>query len=162
MILEIFTNPNEILRKPAKEVEAKKITSPKFQGLINNLIQTMRAADGIGIAGPQVGESWQVIIVEKGEHSPLALINPKIISKSFLKTDSEEGCLSIPGVYGIVRRHKAVKVKALDSTGKEVVVKAKGLFASVLQHEIDHLNGILFIDKAKTIFKTEIKKIKPV
>lgn len=109
------------------------------------MIETMVGANGVGIAANQIGLTERVIVADvKG---PTPLINPEIFSHSMLKIDSEEGCLSVPGKWGIVRRWRNVKIKALDKNGKEVRMSLKGLPAIVLQHEIDHLDGILFIDK---------------
>lgn len=151
-MLKIITNPNPILRKKAAGVTNP--LAPDIQKLIPEMIKIMKASDGIGIAAPQVGESIQLIVVNTKD-GPLVLFNPKIISKSFRKEDQEEGCLSVPGVFGIVKRHKKVKVNALDIKGKETKINAQGLFARVLQHEIDHINGILFIDKAARFIKNK-------
>lgn len=153
MKLPIVLDPNPMLRARAKEIPAAEISTPAFQKLVDDMIETMYASNGIGIAGPQVGESRRLIIAEQGEHNPIALVNPVIISKSFGKVNSEEGCLSVPGMYGTVRRYKAVKARALDRNGKPVEIQDDTLFAIILQHEIDHLDGILFIDKAGNIQK---------
>lgn len=151
MIYPIVTEPNPVLRKKAETVRADEIGSEKFQTLIDDMIETMYAASGIGIAAPQIGLSRRIIIAETGEHKPVAFINPEITSKSWGTVTSEEGCLSVPGLYGIVKRHKSVSAKALGRDGKPVLIKNKELLAIILQHEIDHLNGILFVDKAKHI-----------
>ena len=142
----ILKNPNETLRKPSKKVALEDISSARIQTLIDDLMETMRIENGIGIAAPQIGIHEQIIIVDDG-HEPVALINPNIISRSSSMIDFEEGCLSIPGVYGIVQRHKNVEVEALDRKGDSLFIKAEGLLSVVLQHETDHLEGILFIDK---------------
>jgi peptide deformylase len=103
-------------------------------------------ADGIGVAAPQIGVLKRIIIV-KTANGAEAFINPKIISSSIRRVESEEGCLSVPGVYGIVKRHASVKVKAYDKDGKKIKFKTGGLQSIIFQHEIDHLDGILFIDK---------------
>jgi peptide deformylase len=102
--------------------------------------------DGIGIAAPQVGESIRLVIINQKD-KPLIMINPRIITKSIRTEIAEEGCLSVPGVFGMVKRAKKIKATALDASGKQYVLKAEGLLARVIQHEVDHLNGILFIDK---------------
>ncbi len=108
--------------------------------------KTMLRKDGIGLAGPQVNESIRVITINiNGE--AVAFINPKIIKKSWRKNTAEEGCLSIPGVYGKVKRHTNVEVKFLDKNANPQKIKGNKLLARVFQHEIDHLNGVLFIDK---------------
>src|SRR3990167_4258679 len=142
----ILKNPNETLRKPSKKVALEDISSARIQTLIDDLMETMRIENGIGIAAPQIGIHEQIIIVDDG-HEPVALINPNIISRSSSMIDFEEGCLSIPGVYGIVQRHRNVEVEALDRNAHPLLIKADGLLSVVLQHETDHLEGILFIDK---------------
>lgn len=144
----VLTNPDSQLRKISKSVLKEDILLSDTQTLIRDLIDTMQEENGVGIAAPQVGVHKQVIIVETGS-GPQAFINPKITSKSFWKIMGEEGCLSVPGVFGIVRRHKAIKVIALNDKGQEVTIRAEGFLSVVLQHEIDHLNGILFIDKVR-------------
>lgn len=153
MTLKIITDPNPILRK--KTAPIKRPQDSDIQALIPQLIKAMKSDDGIGIAAPQVGKSIQLIVINMKD-GPLVLINPKITSKSILKEVGEEGCLSVPGIFGMVKRHKRVKVGALDKNGEKITVKGNDLLARVLQHEIDHLNGILFIDKL--IKKTKVKK----
>jgi peptide deformylase len=145
MIKVILTEPNKILRTKSAPVSPEKIKTPAFQALISDMLETMKSADGVGLAANQVGVTERLIIATIKEPTPL--INPEILSHSILKTKSEEGCLSVPGRWGFVRRYKTVKIKALDKNGKEVRMSLKGLPAIVLQHEIDHLDGILFIDK---------------
>lgn len=113
----------------------------------------MKLDNGVGIAAPQVSKSIQLIVVNMKDQ-PLVLINPKIILKSIRKELGEEGCLSVPGVFGMVKRSKTVRVKALNQKGGKLFLKAKGMLARVLQHEIDHLLGILFIDKVVRYTKT--------
>ncbi|MBI4133359.1 peptide deformylase [Candidatus Uhrbacteria bacterium] len=133
----------------------EKIATPELQTLIDDMIETMYAANGIGLAGPQIGVSERIIIAETGgrggEHKPLALVNPEILKTSWRKVKSEEGCLSIPGVYGIVVRSRGVRARALDREGKLLTIKNSDLLAIILQHEIDHLNGVLFTDKAEKV-----------
>ena len=142
MLLPIKIYPDKILRKKCKEV--KEITVKERQ-LIKDMFETMYKNNGVGLAAPQVGVLKRIITVAVGQKS-LALINPKIV-----KTDgralSTEGCLSIPGVILNVKRALWVKVKGLDKNGKSTTIKANGLLAFVLQHEIDHLNGILIYDR---------------
>lgn len=144
MKYEIITEGNPILRKKSDTI--KNPMDSDVQEFIPDLVKMMLEEDGIGIAAPQVGKSIQMIIVNQKD-GPLVLINPKVKSKSMRTEIAEEGCLSVPGIFGLVKRSKKAKVEALDRNGKSVTIKAEGLFARVLLHEIDHLNGILFIDK---------------
>lgn len=143
-ILEITKFKNPILRK--KSVDIKEI-SPDIEILIGDMIETLNDSDGVGLAAPQVNRNIRLIIV-KHKDDDLALLNPEIIKKSWKKNDGEEGCLSLPGVNGIVRRHSKVVVKAKNKNFKDVEIVGRGMLARILQHEIDHLDGILFIDKA--------------
>lgn len=149
-MLEILLNPNPLLRLIAQPVETTEILEPNFQAWLEAMIETMLEAKGVGLAAPQVGVSKRVIIVQS-KKGPEIFINPKIISASLRKIESEEGCLSIPGVSGFVKRHSKIKVRALNRHGEKVFLKATAPEAIIFQHEIDHLNGILFIDKARNI-----------
>jgi peptide deformylase len=131
-----------VLREKAKPVT--KINS-NIHKLLDNMKDTMRDADGVGLAAPQIGISKRVVVLDVGE-GLLELINPEIISFSGEATDVE-GCLSLPGVQEEVVRAAEVKVKALDRNGEEVIITGTDLLARALQHEIDHLEGILFIDR---------------
>lgn len=143
---KMLINPNPELRETSVAVAKEDITSPEIKGLICDLKDTMAVENGIGIAAPQIGILKQIIIIGIGEKAQ-AFINPKIVSRSFRKIVSEEGCLSVPGIFGIVKRSRAVKVKAFNEAGEEVVINVQGMPAVVFQHEIDHLAGVLFIDK---------------
>jgi peptide deformylase len=149
-MLPIITEPNPILRQKAQEIEPDKIKSPEIQRLISDMKETVGPAGGIGLATPQIGLSVRLIVINL-ENKLLALINPKIIKFSWRKKVGEEGCLSVPGKFGYVKRSKVVKVMSFNESGEKIEFKAKDLFARVVQHEIDHLNGVLFIDKAKKI-----------
>ncbi|KKM12934.1 peptide deformylase [Clostridiales bacterium PH28_bin88] len=131
-----------VLREHARPVP--KIT-PNIVKLLQNMADTMYDAPGVGLAAPQIGISKRVIVIDAGE-GLIELINPEIISAEGQEVDVE-GCLSVPGLQGEVRRAARVKVAGLDREGKAVIVEGEGLLARVLQHEIDHLNGILFVDK---------------
>ena len=146
-LLKIVTHPNYFLRNACAAVRRKYIKMGEFQKLIDDMIETMRQEKGIGLAAPQVGKSLRVIIATDGD-KPLIFINPRIYRKSFKKIEVEEGCLSVPGVYGIVRRHAAVSICGLNRDGQRIRMRAKGMVAVIVQHEVDHLNGKLFIDKA--------------
>lgn len=153
-VLPVLEHPNKRLRTPGKKLSEEDIFLPETQKLIDDLIDTMIHDDGIGIAATQVGASLQIFILGgKTKADAQCFINPVITSFSDKKTYLEEGCLSVPGVYGLVLRPAKVRLKALDRHGKKVDIKASGLTAKVFQHEVDHLNGILFIDRAEKIFQ---------
>ena len=142
-ILPLITHPNPLLQQKSKVV--KDVKDKKVQQLILDMIATMRQAKGIGISAVQVGELLRILIVEMKD-KPLVLVNPKIYSKSLKKNIDLEGCLSVPGKFGRVKRCSAIKVRSLNPGGKKVDFKAQGLLARVIQHEFDHLQGKLFID----------------
>jgi peptide deformylase len=140
---------------PVLREKAKKVTkiSDALQRLLDDMAETMYAANGIGLAAPQVGLSKRIIVVDAGQGLH-ALINPEIISASGSVTD-REGCLSVPGIWGEVKRAAEIKVRALNRDGKTIEIEASQLFARVLQHEIDHLDDILFVDRALKIARIE-------
>lgn len=150
--LTVLHEPNPILRKVSVALTDAEIRDTKTQGLIDELMVTMIDENGVGIAAPQVGICRRIIIVE-APSGVVAYINPEITSRSIRTVASVEGCLSVPGVSGVVKRHSSVKVKAKNRDGEEVEVKANGLLAIIFQHEIDHLDGILFIDRATKLNK---------
>ena len=143
------------------KARSKKVRSfdSDLQTLVDDMIETMRHAYGIGLAAPQVGVSKQVMVVELPEEykeveplsgKPLVFVNPEIVKSSREEVAGEEGCLSIPGYVGEVWRSKWIVVKAQDATGKQFRLKAKDLLARAIQHEIDHLHGTLFIDRIES------------
>jgi peptide deformylase len=138
----IRTDDDEILRKKSKKVE---VINERVRTLIEDMKETMYAADGVGLAAPQVGILKRIAVVDVGE-GLVTVINPEIIEKNGSCVDVE-GCLSLPGRQGEVERPESIKVKALNEEGNEVVIAAEGLFARALCHEIDHLDGVLFIDR---------------
>ncbi|WP_017814692.1 peptide deformylase [Paenibacillus shenyangensis] len=145
----IVKEPDEVLHKKAKEVT--KIT-PNVQKLLTDMADTMYDADGVGLAAPQVGILKRAIVVDVGdEHGLIELINPEIVDSSGEQLGSE-GCLSIPALNGEVRRAMEVTVKGLDRNGKEITITGSELLARALQHEIDHLNGVLFTDIAERVY----------
>lgn len=146
-VYKIVEIGSSVLREKAGEV---KEVSPTIEKLLNNLADTLYAAKGVGLAAPQIGISKRVIVIDVGE-GLLELINPVIIERSGEKVDSE-GCLSIPGKTGEVARAYKVRVQGLNRQGKMMDIKAEGLLARALQHEIDHLEGVLFIDIARKIY----------
>ena len=134
---------DDVLRKKAKYVE--KIDA-RVQTLVDDMIETMYHADGVGLAAPQVGVLKRIIVIDVGEGVHV-LINPEIIEEKGEQTDYE-GCLSVPGVRAQVKRPEEVLVRALDRDGNEVEIRGNGLMARAVCHEIDHLNGVLFLDRA--------------
>lgn len=149
-ILPIIVNPNPILRQATDKVAKAEIKTPEFQELCQAMALTMQKEDGAGLAAPQVGRSQRLIAVAIKDGA-LIMVNPYITKASLTKEWGEEGCLSVPGVFGQVKRHKRVKCKFLDMSGQERLIEAEGMLARVIQHEIDHLDGVLFIDKAKDL-----------
>lgn len=144
MIRKIIRFPNPVLAKKAKAV--KKVT-PEIIKLLDDLAETMHNAPGVGLAAPQVGESVRVIVVDIGA-GVLELVNPKASKKQGKQTITE-GCLSLPGIEAPVTRAAAIIVSGLDRSGQSVRVEAEGFLATVLQHEIDHLDGLVFIDRVE-------------
>ncbi len=157
-VLEIKKYPDSVLREKAKSVEN---VDGKLVKLAEDMLETMYAAPGIGLAAPQVGESLRIIVFDvghsQGEPEPHVLINP-VITASEGEEIAEEGCLSLPGIYTNVKRAAKVEVKGYDLDGNEVVMQAEGLMARVLQHEIDHLEGKLLIDRLSRVRQHMIKK----
>jgi len=154
MLRKIVTFPNPILKKKAKAV--KRVTS-EIVRLIDDMIETMHKAPGVGLAAPQVGESIRVIVADIGKGA-VALINPKILKKSGKQTCAE-GCLSLPGIEASVERAALVVVTGLDRSGKKITLETKELLATVIQHEIDHLDGLVFIDRVGD--PSQIKPVSP-
>ncbi len=148
MIRKVLVGNDRRLRKKAAEVDPKTIPTPAMQALIDDMFETMETADGLGLAAPQIAISKRIIIVMQGQEST-CLINPKIIRASKELRLGDEGCLSFPGLYGKVARHKWADVQAYDRDGKFLKFRAQDFDARVIQHEIDHLNGILLPDRLK-------------
>ncbi len=155
MIRTIVTKDMPSIREISKEVDKDFLVSVECKQLLADMEETMKATDGVGIAASQIGENIRIVLVTD-EHKKQFLVHPKVTWASWRKSWGEEGCLSVPGVFGQVRRPASIKVSALDVEGKEIYFDAKGFFARVIQHEIDHLDGILFIDRAKDLH--EVKK----
>ena len=142
-VLEIVKYGHPALRKVAQPVDVEEID----QNFIDDMIETMQDEDGVGLAASQVNISKRIIIASDLENT-LVIINPEIIAFSENTITETEGCLSLPGLQAIVERAEKVIVKGLDRYGQSIEINGKGLLSRVLQHEIDHLNGILYIDKA--------------
>lgn len=165
-IREIVTVPDPVLRRKAQKVTK---FDDKLQALIDDMVETMRAAPGVGLAAPQIGILEQVIVVEyfekeedeereDAEAAPKRLyvvVNPEITRTSSETVSGAEGCLSIPGYLGEVERFEAITVKGQNRRGQSITLKLKDWTARIFQHEIDHLNGILFTDRATKIWKPE-------
>ena len=160
---KIVTLPETVLRRKARPVST---VDKNLQTLIDDMIETMRAAPGVGLAAPQIGLSERIIVIEyyereedeENEDAPKrvwTLLNPEIVKSSDEMLMGVEGCLSIPGLVGEVERHAAVQVRGLNRHGKPVKIKAEGWLARIFQHEIDHLNGVLFTDRATRVWKPE-------
>ena len=143
---------DDLLRKRSREVE---VVDDKIRELLDDMYETMKASnDGIGLAAPQVGVLKRLVVIDLGEEGDgriYKLVNP-VITKAKGEQVCREGCLSVPGVLGDVVRPKEITVEALDENGNKIVIKAKDLLAICLCHEIDHLDGILFTDKAEELF----------
>lgn len=150
-VRKVLKDNDPLLRKRSKEV---KDINEEIITLLDDMLDTMEDYNGIGLAAPQIGVLKRVIVVKiSDEGEPIELINPKII-KSKGQDRDVEGCLSIPGVYGEVTRAKEVIVEGLDREGRKRKIMASGLLARALQHEIDHLNGVLFTDKVEKILES--------
>lgn len=160
-ILDIVTFPDPFLRLKAKAV---KKFDKDLQDLIDNMFETMRNEPGVGLAAPQIGQSLRLVVVEyaeepeeEGAPAPkpkrYVLVNPEIVEHSEEMVEGMEGCLSVPGLMGKVNRHEAVTVKAQTRHGKPQKVKAQGWMARIIQHEMDHLDGVLYIDRASEIYE---------
>ncbi len=141
-VLKIRTLPDPVLRRKAKRVAT---IDGSIQKLIDDMIDTMHAAPGVGLAAPQIGVSLRVAVIELPGEELITLINPAIIKKQGERIVAE-ACLSVPGYQGEIKRAVTVKVKAQDRQGKEIRLKGEELLAHALEHELDHLNGTLYID----------------
>jgi peptide deformylase len=154
-VLPIRVVPDPILRQKSKRV---RIIDDSIRKLIVNMFDTMRAAPGVGLAAPQVGVSLRVIVIEVPEKEGIALINPQIVRRTGEHLVSE-GCLSVPGYVGELKRAISVTVKGRAPNGQEIRIKGEDLLAQVLQHEIDHLNGLLYVDQLES--RDSLRKIEP-
>ncbi len=154
-VRNIVKYPDPILREKAKEV---KNFNERLGKLLDDMAETMYAANGVGLAAPQVGISKRVLVVDIGEEL-MEIVNPEIVEKSGEQLEPPEGCLSIPGLLGYVRRANEIVIKGQDRNGKPIEIKAEGFLARAFQHEIDHLNGVLFIDIADRVFRPEEEKV---
>ena len=156
-LLNIVTVPDPVLRRKAHKVTE---FGKDFQTLVDDMIETLRDAPGVGLAAPQVGLSEQLIVIEYGDDDDesvpkklFVVANPEIIQTSEAVVEGLEGCLSVPDLVGSVERFESIVVKGLNRHGKPVKIKAKDWLARIFQHEIDHLNGILFTDRTDKVWK---------
>jgi peptide deformylase len=155
-ILQIEITDNPILRKKARPI---KTFDERLQTLIEDMIETMRVANGVGLAGPQINQPLRLVVVEtlpdfdeednaiNGSRDLIVLVNPEIVWDSKETVEGIEGCLSIPGWIGEVARHESIRVRALDRYGKKIRLRLNNWMARIVQHEIDHLDGVLYIDR---------------
>lgn len=173
--LPILQEPNDILREKASEVSLESLASGRIQKLLRDMHDTLVATDiGVGLAAPQISRSLRIFLVleevvkkkqeelskeskelKKKERKTLVFVNPTIIKASGKKVWMVEGCLSVDGIFGKIRRSEKVTIEAHDEHGKKISRGASGIFAEIIQHEMDHLDGVLFIDNAK-----EVRKVK--
>ena len=157
-IRKIITEPNKLLREISLPIEN---VGKKEQQLMDDMLDTMYAANGIGLAAIQIGVPKNVVVIDLNKDKkklPMFFVNPKITSKSKSLTKYEEGCLSIPNLFAEIKRPSECEIKYLDYFGKEKTLKANGLLATCIQHEVDHLKGILFIDYLSKLKKDIILK----
>jgi peptide deformylase len=154
-VLPIRIAPDPVLRQKAKRVRN---IDASIHKLIKDMLETMHDAPGVGLAAPQVGVPLRVIVIGIPEQEDFALINPEVVKTKGERVVSE-GCLSIPGYVGQLKRAESVTVKGRDPSGKEVRIKAEELLAQALEHEIDHVNGILYTDRLES--EDNLKKIEP-
>jgi peptide deformylase len=160
---KIVSLPEAVLRRKARAVTK---FDKNLQTLIDDMVETMREAPGVGLAAPQIGLSERIIVIEYYERKEdeeiedapkkvWAVLNPEIVKSSAETVVGVEGCLSIPGLVGEVERHASIQVKGLNRHGKPMKIKAEGWLARIFQHEIDHVNGILFTDRATRVWKPQ-------
>ncbi len=144
-----------VLRKKAKKVPG---IDSSIQRLIDDMVKTMQQSNGVGLAAPQIGVPLRVIVLQMPEEEPFTIINPEIVKRSG-EREVIEGCLSVPGYQGEIKRSTSVTVKGLDRQGKAIRIKATGLRAQALEHEIDHLNGVLYLEHIES--EDKLYKIEP-
>lgn len=159
MIREIVLMGDPVLRTPGEEVE---VFDEDLQDLVRDMFETMYHAEGVGLAAPQIGISRRVLVVDlRKEEQPearVALINPRVVWSSPATEKEYEGCLSIPGLEELVERSMSVRIEGFDPEGNEIVVDADEYYARALQHEIDHLDGVLFLDRVSALKRRMLLK----
>ena len=154
-IIPIHVVPDPVLRQKSKRVRS---IDGSIHRLIDDMCETMHSAGGVGLAAPQLGTLLRVIVIGMPEEEDIVLINPEIVRRKGERV-VDEGCLSIPGYIGQIKRAESVRVKGRDQNGKEIRIKASELLAQALEHEIDHLNGVLYIDYLDSMDK--LRKLEP-
>ncbi len=158
-IKKILTEPDPFLRQKSIKVE---VVDDEIRSLMNDMLETMYAAPGIGLAAIQIGVPKRIIVIDLSRNdekkNPLYFVNPEVINNSNTNDSYEEGCLSVPGQFAEIERPNKCKVKFLDYNGNEKILEAEGLLSTCIQHEIDHLEGILFIDYLSKLKKNMIIK----
>ncbi len=154
-IREVRHLPDTMLRGKAKRVST---IDKSIHRLIDDMLETMQHTNGVGLAAPQIGVSLRVVVLQIPEEEPLAIINPKIVKRSG-EREVVEGCLSAPGYQGVIKRSTSVTVKGLNREGEKIRIKATDLMAQALEHELDHLNGVLYIDHIES--EDMLYKIEP-
>jgi peptide deformylase len=159
MILKVARIGHPVIRAAAREVAAEEIRAPAFLRLLDDMVETMHEYEGVGLAGPQVHVSLRVVVLEvpasddrSREPVPLmAIVNPKLTPIGQEMVPGWEGCLSVPELRGIVPRHRRLRLEALDREGRRIDLEAEGFFARVLQHECDHLDGRVYLDRMDSL-----------
>jgi peptide deformylase len=156
----LTVRPIVVVGVPVLRQKAKRVSQfdAYLQKLVQDMIETMHDAPGVGLAAPQIGVPLRVAVIEVDDKLTV-LVNPEIVKASDEQEELDEGCLSVPGYWGRITRHRAVTVKARDQRGKEIRVKGEGLFGQALQHEIDHLDGVLYIDRLESM--DLLRKVEP-
>jgi len=153
-LLDVRLYGDPILRRKTMHVQE---VTPEFRRLISDMVETMFHQVGIGLAAPQVGIPYRLLVMDDGKGGARALVNPVITQRSGSVVD-EEGCLSLPGIYADVERSKSVTIEATDEDEQPINIEATGMQARVIQHEMDHLDGILFIDHLSPVARDRIKQ----
>ena len=154
-VLAIHHLPDPVLRRKAKRVPA---IDGSIQRLIDDMVETMQQSNGVGLAAPQVGVSLRVVVLQMPEGEPIALINPEVVKRSG-EREVAEACLSVPGYAGEIKRSVSIVVKGYDRQGKAIRIRATELMAQALEHELDHLNGALYVDHIES--QDKLHEIEP-
>lgn len=160
MVYDIVFDPAEMLHRPSAAVPIDQITSREMKKLVKDMVETMYVKNGVGLAAVQIGKPIQLFVLMKNYNDlnifeDLALFNPAYKKISMSQISDEEGCLSVPGMWGKRKRYAKIKVTGVDKEGKPVEFIAENFFARIIQHEIDHLNGHLYVEKATALHRAE-------